>query len=156
MSTIPIDIPGSNPDSEQLSEDPEELLPPGSPILRDDTAAALREFLNERERDQSYYDGNPFSENWALSQVWKALQSEVLYVCLSILVLCITEVACVQFWYTQDTAEAIARVVADYVGTLGRVACIACPSLYHELKKSHLEVKCDLLEFDTRFEVRAP
>lgn len=74
----------------------------------------------------------------------------------SFILMFITEDACPQFWYTKDTAETIARVVADYVGTFGRVACIACPSLYHELKVSHSEVKCDLLEYDTRFEVRAP
>jgi EEF1A lysine methyltransferase 1 len=60
----------------------------------------------------------------------------------------------VQFWYTHETAATIARVVADYVGTLGRVACVACPSLFHELSKSYPQVRCDLFEFDTRFQVR--
>eukprot|EP00884_Botryococcus_braunii_P019113 jgi/Botrbrau1/5886/Bobra.0366s0064.1 len=123
MSSLPINIPGSQHTSDRSSEETEDL-PPGSPVLRDDTAAALRDFLQSREQINLESEGNPFKENWALSQ----------------------------FWYTHETAVTIARVVADYVGTLGRIACVACPSLFHELSKSYPQVRCDLFEFDTRFQ----
>jgi EEF1A lysine methyltransferase 1 len=153
MSSLPINIPGSHPASDQSSDESEEL-PEGSPVLRDDTAAALRDFLQDREQIQVESRGNPFSENWGLSQVH---HGDIAHVRVSSStrddIIILIGISCVQFWYTHETAAKVAQAVAANVGTLGRVACIACPSLFHELLQSYPQVKCDLFEFDTRFQV---
>ncbi|CAD7704878.1 unnamed protein product [Ostreobium quekettii] len=94
------------------------------PALSGSTLLALGDFLNGQLED-ALTDADPFAEDWGLSQ----------------------------FWYTEETAMAVAEEVANIVGTDGRVACISCPSLFRSLLQSFPEVQCHLLEYDTRFEV---
>jgi len=94
--------------------------------------AALNEFLNER-KEQEAADAvatsdaglNHVSEDWQLSQ----------------------------FWYTDETAAALAREALDRVGHSGKIACVSCPSLYKALmdSKPGPNVQVVVLEFDRRF-----
>lgn len=57
-----------------------------------------------------------------------------------------------QFWYTDDTAMKVAAEVVRAAGS-GRIACLACPSLFRKLEQSHPEAQTHLFEYDTRFAV---
>lgn len=57
-----------------------------------------------------------------------------------------------QFWYTDETAERISNEVV-HVADGGRIACLACPSLFRNLKNKHPSAETYLFEFDTRFQV---
>ena len=57
-----------------------------------------------------------------------------------------------QFWYTEETAQLVAEEVVK-VAAGGSIACLACPSLFRQLRKSFPDVKTQLFEFDSRFEV---
>lgn len=57
-----------------------------------------------------------------------------------------------QFWYTQETANTVAKEVIEACPD-GQVACVSCPTLYREFKRSFPDYKCTLLEYDKRFEV---
>ncbi|CAK0783943.1 hypothetical protein CVIRNUC_007146 [Coccomyxa viridis] len=94
-----------------------------TPALSRDTLAALNEFLSEAQAAASE-QSNPFSENWGLSQ----------------------------FWYTEETAAVLAKEVEEAAGPSGRIACIACPSLFRQLRAAHPDASAHLLEFDPRFE----
>jgi EEF1A lysine methyltransferase 1 len=72
-----------------------------------------------------------------------------------------------QFWYTDETAEAVAAAVVRAVGPTGRVACVSCPSLFKALLRLEGSGSGDgsnatpssrhaLLEFDTRFASLGP
>lgn len=58
-----------------------------------------------------------------------------------------------QFWYSDETASAVAREAVQAAGPSGRIACIACPSLFRQLRLHHPTVQAQLLEVDMRFEV---
>lgn len=60
-----------------------------------------------------------------------------------------------QFWYDDTTAGTVAQEAKAAVAAAGggRVACLACPSLFRELKKSHPDVDAHLFEYDDRFAV---
>ena len=75
--------------------------------LSGSTLAALQEFLIDRKNAESVAD--PFAENWGMSQ----------------------------FWYDSETAATVAAEVLTLTdnGVLPSV-CIACPSLFRELKVS--------------------
>ena len=60
---------------------------------------------------------------------------------------------CMQFWYTDETAGTLAKEVVKAAGPSGRVACIACPSLFRALRTHHPEARTHLFEVDLRFEV---
>ena len=80
--------------------------------LSGSTLAALQEFLIDRQKAESVAD--PFAENWGMSQ----------------------------FWYDSKTAATVAAEVLTLTdnGILPSV-CIACPSLFRELKvNSHILV----------------
>ena len=59
----------------------------------------------------------------------------------------------VQFWYTEETASVLAKEVVEAAGPSGRIACIACPSLFRELRAAHPDANAHLFEVDLRFEV---
>lgn len=58
-----------------------------------------------------------------------------------------------QFWYDPATAQVVAEEL-HYLSRLNAstVACVACPTLYVQLKKSSPEVEARIFEFDKRFE----
>ena len=58
----------------------------------------------------------------------------------------------VQFWYTKETAELVGQEVVEAAAG-GPIACIACPTLFCELRRNHPDIRCQLFEFDRRFEV---
>jgi len=58
-----------------------------------------------------------------------------------------------QFWYTEETAGNLAKEVVEAAGPNGRIACIACPSLFRALRMKHPDAKAHLFEVDLRFEV---
>ena len=60
-----------------------------------------------------------------------------------------------QFWYTDETAGTLAKEVVEAAGPSGRIACIACPSLFRALRTYHQEARAHLFEVDLRFEVRS-
>ena len=47
----------------------------------------------------------------------------------------------------------LAKEVVEAAGPSGRIACIACPSLFRQLRAAHPDASAHLLEFDPRFEV---
>ena len=47
----------------------------------------------------------------------------------------------------------LAKEVVEAAGPSGRIACIACPSLFRQLRAAHPDAGAHLLEFDPRFEV---
>lgn len=59
-----------------------------------------------------------------------------------------------QFWYTEDTASTVAREAVEAAGPSGRIACIACPSLFRQLRAKYPDANAHLFEVDLRFEVR--
>ena len=59
-----------------------------------------------------------------------------------------------QFWYTDATAAAVAEEAVEAAGPSGSIACIACPSLFRQLRMRHPDAQAHLLEIDERFEVR--
>lgn len=78
--------------------------------LSGSTLAALQEFLAEQKKAAENAEGDPFAEDWGLSQ----------------------------FWYTQETAHRVAEeVVEKSDGGRQPIACVACPSLFRELKVQH-------------------
>ena len=107
------------------------------PGLSAETFSALSEFYQEqedRERQQEEVrvmvesgEDIDWKEDWQLSQ----------------------------FWYSNETAETLARTVVECVGGGGRVACVSAPTLYRACKKldPHPDVNFDLFEYDKRFAV---
>ncbi|GAQ88433.1 N-6 adenine-specific DNA methylase [Klebsormidium nitens] len=92
--------------------------------LSGSTLAALQEFLAEQKQAAENAEGDPFAEDWGLSQ----------------------------FWYTRETAHKVAEeVVEKSDGGRQPIACVACPSLFRELKASFPEANVHLFEFDNRF-----
>ena len=47
----------------------------------------------------------------------------------------------------------LAKEVVEAAGPSGRIACIACPSLFRQLRTSHPNARAHLFEVDLRFEV---
>ena len=47
----------------------------------------------------------------------------------------------------------LAKEVVEAAGPSGRIACIACPSLFRQLRAAHPEASAHLFEVDPRFEV---
>ncbi|BBN03583.1 EEF1A lysine methyltransferase 1 [Marchantia polymorpha subsp. ruderalis] len=108
------------------------------PQLNASTLAVLQEFLKEQQKvEEAEAEGGEFGmvqEDWRMSQ----------------------------FWYEASTSS----TVADEIYFLSRrlqsedsssspspspIACIACPSLYSQLKKSYPDLPVRILEFDERF-----
>ncbi|XP_038049332.1 EEF1A lysine methyltransferase 1-like isoform X2 [Patiria miniata] len=96
------------------------------PRLSAETMAALQEFYKSQELTEASDVQSGISENWNLSQ----------------------------FWYTDATAEALAKETLRAAGSTGRIACVSCPSLYKKLQQLK-PATCTtvLLEFDKRFSV---
>lgn len=57
-----------------------------------------------------------------------------------------------QFWYSDETAAALAKEVMRAAGPDGGIACISCPTLYKKLRELGCKNMIKLLEFDRRFE----
>ncbi|XP_024357209.1 uncharacterized protein [Physcomitrium patens] len=59
-----------------------------------------------------------------------------------------------QFWYDDTTSATVAAEVNRLASSRPqcRVACIACPTLFVELRKSYPDVSAQLYEYDQRFE----
>ena len=104
------------------------------PQLSADTFSALSEFYKEQEeREQQQVEVRDLIENgkdidwkedWQLSQ----------------------------FWYSDETANDLAKAVINAVGDGGRIACISAPTLYRACKKiENTKVNFDLFEYDKRF-----
>ena len=104
------------------------------PQLSADTFSALSEFYKEQEeREQQQVEVRDLIENgkdidwkedWQLSQ----------------------------FWYSDETANDLAKAVINAVGDGGRIACISAPTLYRACKKvENTKVSFDLFEYDKRF-----
>lgn len=108
------------------------------PCLSSHTLAALREFFlqnqpsldadaadNVEKTENTGVQADLLPENWSLSQ----------------------------FWYDPATAQVVAEELHHLSRlTASTVACIACPTLYVQLKKSSPEVEAQIFEFDKRFE----
>jgi hypothetical protein len=58
-----------------------------------------------------------------------------------------------QFWYTEETAGHVARECVEAAGPSSRIACIACPSLFRQLRAHFPDANAHLFEVDLRFEV---
>ena len=56
-----------------------------------------------------------------------------------------------QFWYSKETAEALANMVMSAISEGGRIACVSAPTLYRALKAKSNDVNADVFEFDKRF-----
>lgn len=105
--------------------DDEEDEPVALNSLSASTLAALRSVLAEQElAEQAAATTDPFS-----TENWGLSQ----------------------FHYDSLTASTVARAVAAFGG---RVACVSCPTLFRELKDSHPDLACHLLEFDARYDCR--
>lgn len=92
-------------------------------VLSSSTLAVLNQFLAEQKKAQEDLADDPFAENWGMSQ----------------------------FWYTDATAEKVAAEVAE-VAKGGRIACLACPSLFRRLRQFYPGADAWLFEYDKRFE----
>ncbi|EIE18232.1 hypothetical protein COCSUDRAFT_60431 [Coccomyxa subellipsoidea C-169] len=91
------------------------------PMLSAGTMEALNEFLLETQAAANGTQ-NPFAENWGLSQ------------------------ARTLFWYTEETAGHVARECVEAAGPSGRIACIACPSLFRQLRAHFPDANAHLFE----------
>lgn len=98
--------------------------------LSSGTLSALQEFLQERARAEEAAAAGAgtedalFAEDWGMSQ----------------------------FWYTDETAGTVAEEVLERSrGGTQPIACIACPSLFREIRRRCPAAAAHLLEFDTRF-----
>ena len=76
-----------------------------------------------RNKREAAADKDPFAEDWGLSQ----------------------------FWYTKETASKVAAEAAR-AAKGGRIACLACPSLFRALQEQHPDAAATVFEFDRRFE----
>ena len=98
--------------------------PDSPPALSASTAALLQQFLAQKAKAKEDAADDPFQENWALSQ----------------------------FWYTEETAGAVAAEAVKLAAG-GGIACLACPSLFRRLRTHYPKQPAHLLEYDSRFEV---
>ncbi|KAB7498832.1 Protein-lysine N-methyltransferase n6amt2 [Armadillidium nasatum] len=102
------------------------------PQLSAETMKALLEFYEEQEeREQKLQEisedrvPDTFEENWNMSQ----------------------------FWYSEETADALAKECLRVIEDEGKIACISCPTLYRSIKKLKEDSYCNIFEYDTRFAV---
>ncbi|MCL4123738.1 UNVERIFIED_CONTAM: hypothetical protein GTU68_029563 [Idotea baltica] len=102
------------------------------PQLSMDTMKALLEFYKEQEDRESkrkeIAEGNipdSFDENWNMSQ----------------------------FWYTEETSEALAKECLRVLKDEEEIATVSCPTLYRSLRKLDEKVSKKVFEYDTRFAV---
>ena len=105
------------------------------PQLSAETFSALSEFYKEQEEREKQQDevrdlienGEDINwkEDWQLSQ----------------------------FWYSEETANILAKAVMNSVENGGRIACISAPTLYRACLKleNSKNVDLDLFEYDKRF-----
>ncbi|XP_028656392.2 EEF1A lysine methyltransferase 1 [Erpetoichthys calabaricus] len=97
------------------------------PRLSAETLAALQEFYLEQQQPSTVMKNfavGAIEEDWQLSQ----------------------------FWYSDDTAERLAKEVISAIGRGSKIACISAPSIYQKLKELHHEdVSVVILEYDKRF-----
>jgi len=105
------------------------------PQLSAETFSALSEFYKEQEEREKQQDevrdlienGEDINwkEDWQLSQ----------------------------FWYSEETANILAKAVMKSVENGGRIACISAPTLYRACLKleNSKNVDFDLFEYDKRF-----
>lgn len=147
----------SNPISIRRSMDGRHSQEDERPQLSQNTLDALNEFLSESQAASESQQKDPFAENWALSQVHQLLSCPCPALCHgSSKALSPVRCLCVQgqFWYSDETASAVAKEAVQAAGPSGRIACIACPSLFRQLRLRHPTMHAQLLEVDMRFEVR--
>jgi len=108
------------------------------PCLSSHTLAALQEFFlqNQPSLDATAADSVEETEN-------NGVQADLLP----------EDWRLSQFWYDPATAQVVAEELHHLSSlTASTVACIACPTLYVQLKKSNPEVEAQIFEFDKRFE----
>ncbi|MCO5568098.1 hypothetical protein L7F22_021794 [Adiantum nelumboides] len=119
-----------------LEEDDED-----TPRLSSHALAALQEFLSTREPAlEENSDGGELSREAEAEETGKVLGIVAEDWHLS------------QFWYDEHTTRTVDQELFLLSTQLqSPIACISCPSLYVELKKS-FEVEAFLLEYDPRFE----
>ncbi|GLG99395.1 Protein-lysine N-methyltransferase CG9154, partial [Gryllus bimaculatus] len=105
------------------------------PQLSSTTLAALQEFYAEQAAEEEKVkaalldpktkDQNVFQADWQLSQ----------------------------FWYSEETASALASEAIRVTENRGKIALISCPTLYPKLKSLSPGSLVTLLEYDKRFAV---
>ena len=105
------------------------------PQLSAETFSALSEFYKEQEQRESQQnevrdliengEDIDWKEDWQLSQ----------------------------FWYSEETANILAKTVINSVPDGARIACLSAPTLYRALLKQEntKNIKFDLFEYDKRF-----
>lgn len=95
-------------------------------VYFDQLPADTQEILDGflKNKREAAADKDPFAEDWGLSQ----------------------------FWYTKETALKVAAEAAR-AAKGGRIACLACPSLFRALQEEHPDAAATVFEFDRRFEV---
>eukprot|EP00252_Welwitschia_mirabilis_P014067 TRINITY_DN31092_c0_g1_i1.p1 TRINITY_DN31092_c0_g1~~TRINITY_DN31092_c0_g1_i1.p1 ORF type:complete len:242 (+),score=53.82 TRINITY_DN31092_c0_g1_i1:194-919(+) len=111
------------------------------PRLSAHTLAALQEFLHENqppmtddsnasEREEEEKQSNKQDEVKMLPEEWRLSQ----------------------FWYDNSTASTMAEELR-YLSSISdsAVACVSCPTLYVQLKRSFPHVKAKIFEYDERF-----
>lgn len=152
-------LQADNPDSD---DDP--------PALSSTALEALRE-IGCREAEEAGRD-DFFRELWGLSQVASLLLGSaqnavklrtVLWrsalrtcaECTHMPAICMlaSSAVCLQFWYSSETAGIVAREAVSAAGDFGNIACIACPSLFRQIRAEYPAARVRLFEYDPRFEV---
>lgn len=105
-------------------------------LLRPETLAALQGFIEDKQNQDERFlkaeqghgeklDMSVVQEDWQLSQ----------------------------FWYTDETAEALAKEAMIKAGPTGTIACLSCPTLYTKLRAMGCTNPAKVLEFDKRFAI---
>ncbi|XP_029386255.1 EEF1A lysine methyltransferase 1 [Echeneis naucrates] len=104
------------------------------PTLSAHTLAALQEFYNETRTGPAHSTSQ--SDQFAVGAVEEDWRMS-------------------QFWYSDETATALAEEVVREAGEGGRVACVSAPSVYQKLKQGVVggsdRVAAVVLEYDRRF-----
>ncbi|XP_075706122.1 EEF1A lysine methyltransferase 1 [Rhinoderma darwinii] len=104
------------------------------PQLSAHALAALQDFYTEQQQRESLISGPAYDkfEVGAVEEDWQLSQ----------------------FWYSDETAQSLAKEAIEASGKNGRIACVSAPSVYQKLKGLvGDDVTVSLLEYDRRFSV---